>query len=140
VPVLQKLIAIAPNNPDYPAELGHALLEKKDYANAAKELIVALKANPSSEDVLKDLILAEYLGKNYPATLKLLEVMEKHTPLPLGSWFVRASCYDSLNQKPEALAAYQKFLSMNTDENSDMYFEAAARARTLTREIAEKKR
>jgi hypothetical protein len=29
---------------------------------------------------------------------------------------------------------------MNTDENSDMYFEAAARARTLTREIAEKKR
>lgn len=140
VPVLQKLIAIAPNNPDYPAELGHALLEKKDYADAAKELIVALKANPSSEDVLKDLILAEYLGKNYPATLKLLEVMEKHAPLPLGSWFVRASCYDSLNQKPEALAAYQKFLSMNTDENSDMYFEAAARARTLTREIAEKKR
>jgi tetratricopeptide (TPR) repeat protein len=140
VPVLQKLIAIAPNNPDYPAELGHALLEKKDYAEAAKELIVALKANPSSEDVLKDLILAEYLGKNYPATLQLLDVMEKHTPLPMGSWFVRASCWESLNHKPEALAAYQKFLSMNTDENSDMYFEASARARTLTREIAEKKR
>jgi tetratricopeptide (TPR) repeat protein len=140
VPVLQKLIAIAPANPDYPAELGHALLEKKDYAEAAKELIVALKANPSSEDVLKDLILAEYLGKNYSATLQLLEVMEKHTPLPMGSWFVRASCWDSLNHKPEALAAYQKFLSMNTDENSDMYFEASARARTLTREIAEKKR
>lgn len=140
VPVLQKLIAIAPNNPDYPAELGHALLEKKDYPNAANELVVALKANPNSEDVLKDLILAEYLGKNYPATLKLLEVQEKHASLPLGSWFVRGSCYDSLNQKPQALAAYQKFLSMNTDENSDMYFEASARARTLKREIEEKKR
>jgi tetratricopeptide (TPR) repeat protein len=140
VPVLQKLVAIAPNNPDYPAELGHAMLEKKDYANAANELIVALKAAPNSEDVLKDLILAEYLSKNYPTTLKALELMEKREPLPLGSWYVRASCYDKLNQRPEALAAYQKFLSMNTDENSDMYFEAAARARTLTREIAEKKR
>jgi hypothetical protein len=67
-------------------------------------------------------------------------LMEKREPLPLGSWFIRASCYDKLDQKPQALAAYQKFLSMNTDENSDMYFEAAARARTLTREIAEKKR
>jgi tetratricopeptide (TPR) repeat protein len=140
VPVLQKLVAIAPNNPDYPAELGHALLEKKDYANAANELVVALKVNPTSEDVLKDLILAEYFNKNYPLTLKALELMEKREPLPLGSWFIRASCYDKLDQKPQALAAYQKFLSMNTDENSDMYFEAAARARTLTREIAEKKR
>jgi tetratricopeptide (TPR) repeat protein len=140
VPVLQKLIAMAPNNPDYTAELGHVLLEKKDYVNAANVLIVALKANPQSEDVLKDLILAEYLGKNYPATLKLLEAMEKREPLPLGSWYVRASCYDSLNQRPEALAAYQKFLSMNTDENSDMYFKAADRARTLKREIEEKKR
>ena len=101
---------------------------------------MALKASPNSEDVLKDLILAEYLSKNYPTTLKALELMEKREALPLGSWYIRASCYDKLNQRPEALAAYQKFLSMNTDENSDMYFEAAARARTLKREIDEKKR
>jgi tetratricopeptide (TPR) repeat protein len=138
--VLRNLIALEPANPDYPAELGHALLESKNYGDAANELIVALKANPSSNDVLKDLIVAEYLNKNYPATLKALELLEKREALPLGSWFVRGSCYDKLGQKPEALAAYQKFLAMNTDENSDMYFEAAARARTLTREIAEKKR
>ncbi len=140
VPVLQKLIALEPANPDYPAELGHALLESKNYGDAANELIVALKANPTSNDVLKDLILAEYLNKNYPATLKALELLEQREALPLGSWFVRGNCYDKLGQKPEALAAYRKFLEMNTDENSDMYFEAAARARTLTREIAEKKR
>jgi tetratricopeptide (TPR) repeat protein len=140
VPVVQKLIALDPKNPDYPAELGHALLEKRDYAAAVDELLVALKANPTSVDVLKDLILAEYLNKNYPATLRGLEILEKHEPLPMGSWFIRATCYDKLEQRPEALAAYQKFLSMNKDENSDMYFEATARSRTLTREIQEKKR
>ena len=89
--------------------------------------------------MLKDLILAEYLNKNYPATLKALELLEQREALPLEAG-VRGNCYDKLGQKPEALAAYRKFLEMNTDENSDMYFEAAARARTLTREIAEKKR
>ncbi len=61
VPVLQQLIALEPKNPDYPAELGHALLEKKDAA--VNELIVALTMNPKSDDVLKDLILSEYLAK-----------------------------------------------------------------------------
>jgi tetratricopeptide (TPR) repeat protein len=139
IPLIHKLIALDPKNPDYPAELGHALLENKDYANAANELIAALRANPQSEDVLKDLILAEYLNKNYSATLQALELMEKREPLPMGSWFVRAACFDKLNHLPEALAAYQKFLSMNKDENSDMFFEASARARTLTREIQEKR-
>jgi hypothetical protein len=39
-----------------------------------------------------------------------------------------------------ALHAYNKFLEMNKDENSDMYFEASARVRTLTRELDKKKR
>lgn len=140
VPVLQKLIALEPKNPDYPAELGHALLEKKDYAAAVNELIVALTMNPKSDDVLKDLILAEYLAKNYPAALHGLDELAKREELPMVSWFVRATCYDKLAQRPEALAAYQKFLSLNKDENSDMYFEATARARILDREIKEKKR
>jgi hypothetical protein len=39
-----------------------------------------------------------------------------------------------------ALDAYQKFLQLNKDETSDMYFEAAARSRTLARELKDKKR
>ena len=118
----------------------HAYLEAKDYPNAVSELILALTANPSSLDVLTDLVLAEYLSKNYPAALHGLDVLSQHETLPLASVFVRATCYDKLGQKPEALAAYQKFLEQNKDENSDMYFEAAARARTLARELKDKKR
>ncbi len=140
VPVLQKAVALAPKDPELSAELGHALLEAKDYPNAANQLIAALTANPTSIDVLTDLVLAEYLSKNYPAALHGLDVLSQHEALPLASVFVRATCYDKLGQKPEALAAYQKFLEQNKDETSDMYFEAAARARTLTRELKEKKR
>jgi Flp pilus assembly protein TadD len=140
VPVLVKAIALAPQDPDLAAELGHALLEKKDYPNAVNALVVAMKMNPQSIDVLKDLVTAEYLNKNYPATLHGLDVLaQKETP-PVGSWFVRATCYDKLGQVQPALDAYKKFLELNKDENSDMYFEASARVRTLSRELANKKR
>jgi superkiller protein 3 len=140
VPVLLKAIAQAPQDPDLAAELGHAYLEKKDYPNAVNALVVAMKMNPQSIDVLKDLVTAEYLNKNYPAALHGLDVLaQKETP-PVGSWFVRATCYDKLGQVQLALDAYKKFLELNKDENSDMYFEASARVRTLTRELANKKR
>jgi protein O-GlcNAc transferase len=139
VPVLVKAIALAPQDPNLPAELGHAYLEKKDYPNAVQELTVAMKANPSL-DVLNDLVVAQYLSKNYGAALSGLDFLSQHEELPLGSWFIRATCYDRLGQVAPALAAYQKFLQLNKDENSDMYFEAAARSRTLARELKEKKR
>jgi len=140
VPVLLKEIALAPQDPDLPAQLGHVYLEKKDYPNAVNALVVAIKMNPQSIDVLKDLVTAEYLNKNYPATLHGLDLLaQKETPPP-GSWFVRATCYDKLGQVQPALDAYKKFLQLNKDENSDMYFEASARVRTLTRELANKKR
>ena len=36
--------------------------------------------------------------------------MEKAKPLTMGSLFVRATCFDKLGPRPDALAAYQKFL------------------------------
>jgi Flp pilus assembly protein TadD len=140
VPVLLKAIALAPKDPELPAELGHAYLKKKDYPSAVPELIIAMNANPRSIDVLNDLVVAEYLNKNYSAALSGLDILAKHEDLSFGSWFIRATCYDKLGQVAPALDAYQKFLQLNKDETSDMYFEASARARTLARELKNKKR
>jgi superkiller protein 3 len=135
---LQKAIALAPRDADLAAQLGHMYLEKKDYPRAVNQLIVAFKMNPASNDVLGDLITAQYLNKNYPATLQGLDVLSQRETLPLGSWFIRATCYDKLGQQLQALDAYKKFLELNKDQNNDMYFEASARVRTLTREIKKK--
>jgi Flp pilus assembly protein TadD len=139
VETLKKAVVLAPQDPALPAELGHAYLESKDYPSAIQELFVAGKANPSSLDILGDLVTAEYLSKNYQAALSGLDTLARYKELPAGSWFIRATCYDKLGLAPQALAAYQKFLELNKDENSDAYFEAAARSRTLAREIKNKR-
>jgi Flp pilus assembly protein TadD len=138
IPALQKAIALAPQDAELAAQLGHIYLEKKDYANAVNELIVAFKMNQSSNDVLGELVTAQYLSKNYSGALKALDVLSQRKTLPMGSWFVRATCYDKLGQPAQALDAYKKFLELNTDLNNDMYFEASARVRTLTRELKKK--
>jgi Flp pilus assembly protein TadD len=137
---LEKAAVLAPQDANIPAQLGHVYLEKKDYPDAVRVLVAAWKMAPSDIDILGDLIAAEYLNKNYPAALQALDILSKRKELPLGTLFIRATCYDKLGQAAEALAAYEKFLSLNKDENSDMYFQAAARARFLARELKEKKR
>ena len=52
---------------------------------------------------------------------------------------MRAACYDNLGEATDALDAYQRFLQLNKDENSDMYFFATARSRVLARELQNKK-
>lgn len=135
---LQKAAAIAPQDAGIRARLGHALLETKNYAGATQQLSEALRLDPSSNDALRDLVAAEYLKKDYPATLATLNLLDaRETPKP-GAWFVRATCYDHLGQAKEALDAYRKFLAMNTDQTSNEYFEAAGRVRFLERVVKEK--
>ncbi len=131
VAALQKAEAMAPQDAEIHASLGHALLETKDYGNAVRELSAALRLSPSSTPTLRDLISAEYLQKNSAATLDALDALAKREPPNAGAWFVRASCYDRMNQPEKALEAYQKFLAMNTDQNSNQYFEATQRVRFL---------
>jgi tetratricopeptide (TPR) repeat protein len=140
VPVLRKAAAIAPHDPDIPARLGRVYLAKKDYPSALRWLATAYNANPSANDLLAQVIEAEYLNKNYAEALAGLDALSRREQLPAASWYLRATCYDKLGQIAEALDAYQKFLELNRDENSDMYFVSTTRVRVLTRELKDKKR
>ncbi|HKF53629.1 MAG TPA: tetratricopeptide repeat protein [Candidatus Acidoferrales bacterium] len=131
VTALQKAEPMAPSDASIHASLGHALLETKNYPNAARELSEALRLDPSSTGTLRDLVSAEYLQNNFSATLAALDALAQHQPPTAGDWFVRALCYDHGNQPEQALAAYQKFLAMNTNKNSDQYFQATERVRFL---------
>ncbi len=138
--VLQKAVALAPQDQDVRARLGHVYLKKKNYLDAVAALIAAYKMNPAANDVLGDLVTAQYLSKNYSGALQELDLLSQREELPAGSWFIRATCYDRLGDAVHALDAYRIFLQLNKGENNDMYFEASARARALTRELQNKKR
>src|ERR1700733_2702973 len=137
---LKQVEMSSPNDPDLHARIGHLLLEKKDYAGAAKELEIAYRADPSQTEVLRDFLAAEYLGGNYPAALDLLNLLAKRETLSNGSWFIRASCYDKLGKVQDALDAYRKFFELNPAQTNDQYFIAASRARTLEHELKDKKK
>ncbi|MGH9715796.1 MAG: tetratricopeptide repeat protein [Candidatus Acidiferrales bacterium] len=140
VPPLKQAVALAPQSANFRALLGHAYLESKDYPDAVTQLLESNHLDPSANDVLGDLVLAEYNARNYAASLQVLDVLSKRRSLPPGSWFIRGACYDKLGQPVQALDAYKQFLQLNTNENSDMYFEASSRVRALTRELKNKKR
>lgn len=140
VPPLQQAVSREPQNANLRALLGHALLQSKKYPEAVSQLLAANHIDPSANDVLADLVLAEYNTRNYAASLQVLDVLSKRAPLPPASWFIRGACYDKLNQPEQALDAYQHFLQLNTNENSDMYFEASSRTRALAHELKDKRR
>ena len=140
VGVLQRAVALAPRDADIAARLGEAYLQTKDYPNATRWLAAAYHQNSSANDVLAYLVDAEYGSKNYSQALAALDELSKRMQLPPASLYIRAACHDNLGQVPEALEAYQKFLQLNKDENSDMYFVSTARVRALTRELQNKKR
>ena len=137
---LRKAEAIAPRDPDVPALLGHMYLLDREYALAIESLLAAHAMDPNATDVIDDLVTAEYRANNYAAALAAIEALATHGDLTAGRWFIRAACYDKLDQPVQALDAYRRFLQMNTDENNDMYFEASARVRVLTVELQNRKK
>jgi len=140
IPVLQRAATVAPADPEIPARLGRVYVAKKDYPHALQWLLVAYKTSPNNNDLLTQVVEAEYLNQNYASALAGLDTLSKREELPLGSVYLRATCYDRMGQIAEALDAYKKFLESNKDENSDMYFVSTSRVRALTRELQEKKR
>jgi tetratricopeptide (TPR) repeat protein len=132
---LRKAISEAPKDAELHDRLAHALMELRQYPPAAQEFGIAYQLDPRITPALRNWISAQFLAQNYAAALAGLDLLEKHEPPADGTTFVRAVCYDKLGKLPEALDAYQKFLAMHPGTNDDQYFEAAARARSLTKAL-----
>jgi tetratricopeptide (TPR) repeat protein len=137
---LNKAARLAPQDAEVHAKMAQLDMDKKDYLHAAQEFLAELKIQPQNMGALAGLVSSEYLVKDYGDALKAIDLLSQQEALPVPTLFVRADCYDKLGEKPEARDAYERFLSVNTDRNSDMYFAASERARDLSREIGKKQK
>jgi len=139
VATLKQAIALAPNDAQLHGGLGSTYLHARDFPDAETELKVALQLDRNNLTYWKDLSSTYYLGGNYPATLATLDVIAKVETPGAGPWFIRALCYDKLNQVQAALDAYRKFLELDENKNPDQVWQANQRIHVLEKEAGKKR-
>jgi protein O-GlcNAc transferase len=131
-------VAAAPDDAALHAEYGRILLQQRDFPAAERELRKALALDGKQTDALRNLASTEYLAGNYGGTLQLLDILAKReAPLPIVL-FVRATCYDKLQRKPEAVEAYRKFLDADNGRSDKEEFQASQRLKVLQKELTKK--
>jgi tetratricopeptide (TPR) repeat protein len=136
---LQKALVLAPSDAQLHGGLGRVYMQKRDFRSAEKEIKTALQLDRSNLAYWKDLSSTYYLGGNFSATIATLDLIAKaETPGP-GEWFIRALCYDKLNQPKPALQAYEKFLELDQDKNPDQVWQAQQRSKVLRRMLDQKR-
>jgi Flp pilus assembly protein TadD len=136
---LQQAVALAPNDAPLHGGLGHVLLQKRDFPAAEKELKNALQLDRNNLAYWKDLGAVFYLSGNYPATLSTLDLIAKAETPNAGQWFIRALCYDKLDQVQPALDAYRKFLELDQNKNPNQVWQANQRIHVLEKRAQNKK-
>ena len=139
IATLHQAVALAPNDAQLRGGLGRTFLQVRDFPNAEKELKTAIQLDAKNIDYWKDLSTTYYLSKNYAATLGVLDRIDQFATPGAGGWFLRALCYDSLNQPKPALDAYQKFLELDQNKNPDQVWQAQERSKVLRRMLEGKK-
>ena len=139
ITTLRRAIALAPNDAQLHGGLGRIYLEKRQFADAEKELKAALELDRNNLAYWKDLSSTYYLAGNCQAALAALDVIGKAKAGGAGTWFIRALCYDKLSQVQPALDAYRKFLELDENKNPDQVWQANQRIHVLEK-VAEKKR
>jgi Flp pilus assembly protein TadD len=139
IATLKQAIAIAPNDAQLHGGLGRIYLQARNFADAEKELKTALGIERNNLSYWKDLSSTYYLNGNCQGTLATLDVIAKAETPGAGPWFIRALCYDKLNQVEPALNAYRKFLELDGNKNPDQVWQATQRIHVLEK-TAEKKK
>jgi tetratricopeptide (TPR) repeat protein len=139
ISTLRKAITLAPNDAELRGGLGRVFMQKRDFASAEKEIKAALEMDRNNLVYWKDLRSTYYLGGNYSATLATQDLIAKVETPGAGEWFIRALCYDKLNQPKPALEAYEKFLELDQDQNPNQVWQAQQRSKVLRRMLDQKR-
>ena len=131
-----KALAASPGDAQLHLWMGHTKMELHDYSAAETELRRSLQLAPANSDALGELASVYYLSGQYDATISTLDLLaQRETPTAIN-WFFRALSCDKLGRKPEAAAAYQKFLDLDRGKRPDQEFQAQARLKLLLRELS----
>jgi len=135
---LQLAAAGDPNNYDLRMAYGRTLRDEKKLLPAASQFSAAAKLKPDSVAAWNELASVLIINENYAeglAALDHIRALGKEIP---GDFFLRAITLDRLKMKPQAIAAYQQFLSADSGAHPDQEFQARQRMRIIENELKKK--
>jgi Tfp pilus assembly protein PilF len=140
LPLLEKAVAEEPANYDLRIGYAHALRDRKQYPAAAAQFNEAAKLKPAETKTWVELGSMLYLAGDHPGALAALDQARKLGDDSPGNWFLTAIMLDGAHQSKsaiarQALAAYQKFLSLSDGKSPNQEFQARQRAKALQREL-----
>jgi len=126
-PILVDLVKKYPQNADLLNSLAESLLQQHRYPEAITAFQAAIKVSPENPEDWMDLAIAASMGKQYPLVLQSLSMRAKFADENAGSNFLRATAYDNLHQKKEAVEYYKKFLAVSAGKFPDQEWQAQHR-------------
>jgi tetratricopeptide (TPR) repeat protein len=121
------LLAGSPNDAALHQSLGKTQVEEKKFAEAQKEFETAVKLKPDFGEAYGDLAFAASANKDYPLTLKALDMRLKYLPEEPSTYFMRASAYDHLRDVKRAVLNYRLFLNSAHGKYPDYEWQAKHR-------------
>lgn len=131
VKLLQPLAAQSPSDAQLHLDYGQALARAHNYADAQTELLKALQLNPRLSDAYFDLAYSADQNKNYELTIRVLDARAKLQPETPGTYFLRATAYDSLRMYKPAAENYKLFLAAAEGKFPDQEFQARHRLKAI---------
>lgn len=121
------LLSASPNDAALHQSLGKSLLEQKNFPDAQKEFLEAVKLKPNLGTGYGDLAFAASGNKDYPLTIKALDMRAKLLPEEPITYFLRASAYDHLKDVKRASANYHLFLKTANGKYPEQEWQAKHR-------------
>lgn len=131
----RQALSATPQAADLHRALGRTLLDEQKFPEAESEFRAALKIDPHSRDAAQGLASSLYLEKRYAEAVPIIQALLQLPNPPHGYYFILATCYDDLRDRPQALAAYEQFLELSHGESPDQEWQARQRAKLLRREL-----
>ncbi len=133
-------VAKLPQDAEAHYELGLLLTHEKKYPESQQQLLLAVKLKPDLADAYFSLAVAAAQNKNYTLALQALDARAKFLPEIPGTYFLRATTFDNLKAKPQAVEYYQRFLASAGDKFPDQEWQARHRLIALDPQHADKYR
>src|SRR5579864_3158456 len=145
IPLLERAVAIDPNNYDLHMIYGRTLRDQKKLGAAANQFNAAAQKRPDSVEAWNELAAILTVLEDFPRALAALDRVKALGGEKPGDQFFRAIILDKTSARANsdktkhlklALEAYQNFLASSQGKFPDQEFQARQRARIIEKELS----